>query len=79
MSSVLESLRHTSDFVHKSFAPVDADGAAPTPGVLSGAIGSIESAVKAGSTVSIKDAPAYLDAIKNLNGVGLDDREFLVC
>lgn len=23
--------------------------------------------------------PAYIDAAKNLNGVGIDDRKFLVC
>jgi linoleate 10R-lipoxygenase len=78
MSSFVDSVRDASDFVHASRAAYDNDGAAPSHGILSSAIGKVETFLSAGSSISVKDMPAYMDAIKNLNGVGIDDREFLV-
>jgi linoleate 10R-lipoxygenase len=78
MSGFIDSVRSTSDFLHASRSAYDDDGAKATNSVVSRAIDDVEVFFRAAGTVSIKDAPAYLDAIRNLNGVGLDDREFLV-
>jgi linoleate 10R-lipoxygenase len=78
MSSFVDTVRDASDFVHSSRAAYDTDGAAPTRGILASAIGNVENFLSASSSLSIKDVPALMDAIRNLNGVGIDDREYLV-
>jgi linoleate 10R-lipoxygenase len=78
MSGFLDTVRSTSDFVHASRSAYDDDGAPATRGVLARKLDDLEDFFHAAGAVSIKDAPAYLDAIRNLNGVGIDDREFLV-
>jgi linoleate 10R-lipoxygenase len=79
MSGFLDSVRSTSQFVHSSRSDYDDDGAKAGKGILASKIDDIENFFSAAGTVSVKDAPAYMDAIQNMNGVGLDDREFLVC
>jgi linoleate 10R-lipoxygenase len=79
MSGFLDSVRSTSEFVNASRSAYDNDGAAPTQGILSKAIDDMSDFFHAAGSVSVKDAPAYLDAIRNLNGIGIDDREYLVC
>lgn len=78
MSGFVETVRSTSEFLHASRSAYDDDGAKTSHGVLARTIDDLEDFFRAAGTVSIKDAPAYLDAIRNVNGVGLDDRQFLV-
>jgi linoleate 10R-lipoxygenase len=78
MSSVLDSIKNASDYVHHALTPLDTDGASATSGAVSSAITSTQDAARAMTALGVADVPAIFDAIKNLNGVGIDDRKFLV-
>jgi linoleate 10R-lipoxygenase len=78
MSGFFDTVRSTSEFVNASRSAFDDDGAKKTRGVLASAVDNVEDFFRAAGTLSIKDAPAFIDAIRNLNGIGIDDREFLV-
>ncbi|KII85619.1 hypothetical protein PLICRDRAFT_56845 [Plicaturopsis crispa FD-325 SS-3] len=77
-SRTLERGSTLSKLMTASAAPVDLDGARPVPDLLSRSLDDIEKLMERGSPVSIKDLPAFIDAVKNLNGIGLDDRKFLL-
>ncbi|EMD30619.1 hypothetical protein CERSUDRAFT_145870, partial [Gelatoporia subvermispora B] len=52
--------------------------ARPTPSLLSRKIEDLEEEVKRGPALSLSDLPPFIDAVKNLNGVGIDDRKLLL-
>ncbi|KAL6303709.1 heme peroxidase [Sparassis latifolia] len=76
--NTLRPIKHVSDFLALSAAPVDEDGAHSLPPELSQDIRDIEQMVRRGPAFTAKDLPAYIDAAKNLNGPGIDDRKFLL-
>jgi hypothetical protein len=78
MSGFLNTLRKGSEFVHQSNVAYDTDGAADGEGYVASLITGMENTARTASAVNPKQIPAVYDAIKNLNGAGLDDRKFLV-
>ncbi|THH14008.1 hypothetical protein EW146_g6268 [Bondarzewia mesenterica] len=76
--TILQSIQSSAHFVNAANAPVDLDGGRPLPSLFTRTLDDVEEAVKNGPALTPADLPAYIDAVKNLNGVGLDDRKFLL-
>ncbi|KAF8657589.1 hypothetical protein AX16_002170 [Volvariella volvacea WC 439] len=77
MSRIIKQFAQTIDSISESRAPYDTDGAQPETEVHERRWSEIHALV-AKPAFSIEDLPAYLDAIKNANSAGLDDRELLL-
>jgi prostaglandin-endoperoxide synthase 2 len=80
MFGILSRISRASDAISAALAPVDTEGGSlkAPPGILSKGITELEAALKAGTALSPADLPAIIDAVKNLNGKGIDDRKFFV-
>ncbi|KAF9809341.1 hypothetical protein IEO21_07443 [Rhodonia placenta] len=78
LNPVLNPLKNTIDFVAESDAPVIQDGGHPLPPLLARKITDVEQEAIRGPGFTPADLPAYINAVKTLNGPGLDDRKFLL-
>ncbi|KZP00813.1 heme peroxidase [Calocera viscosa TUFC12733] len=80
MSAFINALTRVSNLISAALTPVDTQGGtlkAP-PGLLAKSVTELEGLLKTGSALSPSDLPAALDAIKNLNGKGIDDRLYML-
>ncbi|KDQ52925.1 hypothetical protein JAAARDRAFT_162433 [Jaapia argillacea MUCL 33604] len=77
-TKILRTISNAAEYVSDSKAPVDEDGGYPIPPEISVDINELEGWLKTGPPFSIKDIPAYVDAVKNLNSVGINDRKFFL-
>ncbi|TFK24090.1 heme peroxidase [Coprinopsis marcescibilis] len=75
--SILRKFAQNIDLVRESRAPVDTDGARTQSGFHEKKLAGLHEML-AGSAFSVADLPAYLDAIRNAGGIGIDDRELLL-
>ncbi|TFY55725.1 hypothetical protein EVG20_g9212, partial [Dentipellis fragilis] len=75
---ILKPIQNGAKFLSDMAAPVDTNGARPTPSILEHDIHDLQYIAEHGDPFSLSDVPAFVDAAKNLNGVGLDDRKFLL-
>ncbi|KZT61364.1 heme peroxidase [Calocera cornea HHB12733] len=80
MSALLTAVTRASNQLAASLSPVDTDGGTLTapPGLLSKSITDLDGALKTGSALSPSDVHGAIDAVKNLNGNGIDDRLFML-
>ncbi|KZT64796.1 heme peroxidase [Daedalea quercina L-15889] len=76
----LATVRRVVDDFADSAAPLNQDGASPTPSLLSRKITDVQQVLTRGPALTLSDLPACLDAAKSLRGgsTGLDDRKFLL-
>ncbi|KAH9942693.1 heme peroxidase [Amylocystis lapponica] len=78
LEHVLDRVRRASDLITNSAAPVDQLGARSLPSAFSQSVQDFEQTVLRGHAFSLSDLPPLIDAVKNLNGLGVDDRKFLL-
>ncbi|KAH8108998.1 heme peroxidase [Phellopilus nigrolimitatus] len=87
LASLASSVSLSADAVARSVAPVDQDGATHPRGsgpVTSSALllrktaQDVHNIVVKGRPFHLSDLPAYIDAIKNADGGGIDDRKMLL-
>ncbi|KAF8958408.1 heme peroxidase [Flammula alnicola] len=77
MSTLIRRISQRIDRYSESRAPLDTDGARPQSGVYEKEVTEIHTLI-VNPPVTLSDLPAFLDAVKNLGGVGLDDRKLLL-
>ncbi|KAH6904307.1 heme peroxidase [Coprinopsis sp. MPI-PUGE-AT-0042] len=76
-SGFLGKLAERLDFAAQSRAELDLDGARPQQDFYERKIVDLKNILE-NPGFSVKDLDGYLDAIRNANGVGLDDRKFVL-
>lgn len=75
--SLLRRFSQRIDRISDSHAPVDTDGARPQSGLFEKEVMELYESVTS-PAFTLTDLPALLDAVKNLGGVGLNDRKMLL-
>ncbi|CCM06203.1 uncharacterized protein FIBRA_08446 [Fibroporia radiculosa] len=78
LAPVLNPLKGFVNFVANTDAPVDDDGAPKHVNIITCKINEIEQFAIRGPGFTPADIPAYLNALKNMNGPGINDRDFLL-
>ncbi|KDR70288.1 hypothetical protein GALMADRAFT_255194 [Galerina marginata CBS 339.88] len=78
MPSLFRRISQRADFYKASAAPLDTDGARPSTGTFEKEVDDCLRLVNPRMVAALRSHAAFQDAIKNLGGVGLDDRKMLL-
>ncbi|KZT06599.1 heme peroxidase [Laetiporus sulphureus 93-53] len=75
---ILNPVKDLADYAADADAPLDLDGARPTHPFLAREVTDIEQSLIRGKRFSLDDLPAFINAVKNIQGPGINDRLFLL-
>ncbi|EJD08383.1 heme peroxidase [Fomitiporia mediterranea MF3/22] len=79
VAAIATRVSDSADAVARSVAPVDTDGAGTLADVLHKSAQDVAIFAERGPGFRLRDIPAYIDAIKNINGgEGMDDRKMFL-
>ncbi|KAF8154674.1 heme peroxidase [Crassisporium funariophilum] len=76
MSTLIRRFSQRIDYFKETRAPLHTEGGRPQTGTVEKRVMEIQDLVE-NPAITLKDLPAFWDALKNMNGVGLDDRKLL--